>query len=55
MAEKRKDNLSQKQVREKREKAGQALEEGEPVQKMTDLPGGAKRNGYFKRRDYEKE
>jgi len=24
----------------------------EPVQKVTPLPGGAKRDGYFKRRDY---
>jgi len=54
MAEK-KDNqrISPKQIREKREKAGQALEEGEPVKKVTDLPGGAKRDGYFKRRDYK--
>jgi len=54
MAEKKNEKPSQKQVREKREKAGRALEEGEPVQKVTDLPGGAKRDGYFKKRDYEK-
>jgi hypothetical protein len=54
MAEKKKEKqISPKQVREKREKAGRALEEGEPVQKVTDLPGGAKRDGYFKKRDYE--
>lgn len=27
----------------------------EPVQKVTDLPHGAKRDGYFKRRDYEEK
>lgn len=27
--------------------------ESEPVQKVTDLPHGAKRDGYFKRRDYD--
>ncbi|PYQ59740.1 MAG: hypothetical protein DMF58_10610 [Acidobacteria bacterium] len=52
MAEKKKENLTQKQIREKREKAGRALEEGEPVQKVTDQSGGAKRGGYFKKRDY---
>ena len=36
----------------RREKAGRALEEGEPVQKVTDQSGGAKRGGYFKKRDY---
>ncbi len=54
MAEKKKDNLTQKQIREKRQKAGRALEEGEPVQKVTDQPGGAKRGSYFKKRDYDK-
>ncbi len=28
-------------------------EEEEPIQKVTDVPHGAKRDGYFKRRDYE--
>lgn len=28
-------------------------EEEEPIQKVTDLPHGAKRDGFFKRRDYE--
>ena len=27
-------------------------EEEEPIQKVTDLPQGAKRDGFFKRRDY---
>ena len=54
MAEKKKDKeISPKEIREQREKAGRALEEGEPVQKVTDLPGGAKRDSYFKRRDYK--
>jgi hypothetical protein len=28
-------------------------EEEEPVQRVTSLPGGAKRDGYFKQRDYQ--
>jgi len=50
---KKQERISPKQIREKREKAGRALEEGEPVQKVTDLPSGAKRDSYFKRRDYK--
>lgn len=30
-----------------------AEDETTPVQKVTDLEGGAKRDGYFKKRDYE--
>ena len=46
--------VSEHQLAENIEPAGKA-EPGEkqPIQRVTDQPGGAKRGGYFKNRDYE--
>ena len=45
--------VSPEQLAENEEPAGAAYEVEGPVQKVTDQPSGAKRDGYFKRRDYE--
>lgn len=49
-------HVSPEQIEENRQASGAALEEGgeEPVQKVSTQPGGAKRDSYFKRRDYSK-
>lgn len=47
------DSVSPEQIEENREASGQALEEGEPVQKVKAEESGARRDSYFKKRDYE--
>ena len=45
--------VSSEQMAENREQAGRALEEGEITQKMSGRESGAKRDSWFKKRDYE--
>ena len=45
-------SVSPEQIEDNRQAAGQALEEGLPVQKVEAEESGAKRDSYFKRRDY---
>jgi len=47
------DTVSPEQLAENAEPVGPAYEVEGPVQKVTDQPAGAKRDGYFKRRDYD--
>src|SRR5438874_2253729 len=46
-------HVSPEQVADNREQSGRALEEGEPVQKITAQESGAKRDSWFKKRDYD--
>ena len=41
------------QLADSAEPAGEATGEDSPVQKVTNQPGGAKRDSFFKKRDYE--
>ena len=41
------------QLAESAEPVGRTTGESTPVQKVTDQPGGAKRDSYFKKRDYD--
>ena len=45
--------VSPEQLAENAEPTGAAYEAEGPVQKVTDEPSGAKRDSYFKQRDYE--
>ena len=45
--------VSPEQIAGNQQPSGVSLDEGEPVQKVTDAESGAKRDGYFKKRDYK--
>ncbi|HJT18376.1 MAG TPA: hypothetical protein VJ853_13345 [Thermoanaerobaculia bacterium] len=47
------NTVSPEQLAENVEPSGEAYEAEGPVQKVTDEPSGAKRDSYFKQRDYE--
>ncbi len=46
-------SVSPKEIGRNHRPASRADEDDEPTQKITSLPAGAKRDSYFKRRDYE--
>ena len=47
-------SVSPEQLADNQQASGPAIEEGEPVQKVTAQDSGAKRDSYFKKRDYER-